>query len=107
MGNNNIVLWFALLYPDVTINDVIPVIPPDTSIEQGRESEIVLNLDVMYAFNTEATSVSGQGLWTTRLWMARNEDGSGELSGTIVEEALTEGQQSQDLKKHPRRTFFH
>ncbi|XP_033625444.1 uncharacterized protein LOC117288629 isoform X2 [Asterias rubens] len=90
---------------NVTIEDVVPIVPPDTQIEQGKVSEIALDLDAMYAFNAEATSVAGQGLWTTRLWMAENEDGTGELSGTIVEEALTEGQQSQDLKKNPGGVF--
>ncbi|XP_033624437.1 uncharacterized protein LOC117287918 isoform X2 [Asterias rubens] len=90
---------------NVTIEDVVPIVPPDTQIEQGKVSEIALDLDAMYAFNAEATSVAGQGLWTTRLWMAENEDGTGELSGTVMEEALTEGQQSQGLKRNPGGVF--
>ena len=37
--------------------------------------------------------------------MAENEDGTGELSGTVMEEALTEGQQSQGLKRNPGGVF--
>lgn len=89
----------------MTAEDVVPVVHPGTEIDQGRESEITLDLIMMYSYNSEATSVAGQGLWTTRLWMAENEDGTGELSGTVMEEALTEGQQSQGLKRNPGGVF--
>ncbi|XP_071788224.1 uncharacterized protein [Asterias amurensis] len=90
---------------NVTVKDVVPIVPPDTHVEQGKVSEITLDLDVMFTWNMEATGVAGQGLWTTRLWMAENEDGTGELSGTVMEEALTEGQQSQGLKRNPVGLF--
>ncbi|XP_038058441.1 collagen alpha-2(V) chain-like isoform X2 [Patiria miniata] len=84
---------------NMTVNDVTPNARGDSIKEGQADNELTVNLDVLYANTRETTSVKGQGLWTTRLWMSSNEDGSNELSGTVVEEALTEGQQSQDLQK--------
>ena len=91
---------------DVTVNDVILTVPSDTSMKSGGKNEVSLDLAVLYAFDSEKTSVHGQGLWTTKLWVSRFADGSDELSGTVVEEALTEEQQSLSLRKNPAtRTF--
>ena len=79
------------------------MIAGDAEFREGAQNEIALNLDVTYLDETETTSITGQGLWATRLWMSMSEDGSDELAGTVVEEALTEGQQSQDLKKNQGR----
>ncbi len=78
----------------------------DATIQEGIENELAVDLDVSYFFNSEGTSVFGQGLWTTKMWMSDKEDGSNELSGTVVEEVLTEGQQSKDLKKNSGRPIF-
>ena len=91
---------------DVTVNDVILSVHSDTWMTSGGTHEISLDLAVLYALNAEATSVHGRGLWTTKLWVSRFADGSDELSGTVVEEALTEEQQSLSLRKNPvTRTF--
>lgn len=86
---------------DVIVDDVTPMIDGGAEVRGGAENEIAIDLDVHYIETSETTSVTGQGLWTTRLWMSPTEDGSVELAGTVVEEALTEGQQAQDLKKNP------
>ncbi|XP_022088423.1 uncharacterized protein LOC110978061 isoform X2 [Acanthaster planci] len=90
---------------NITVTDVEPQVASGTSIEEGIENEIGLDLNVMYLNTRETTSIAGEGLWTTKLWMSTYADGSNELSGTVVEEALTEGQQSQDLKKSPDELF--
>ena len=82
-----------------------PELVPGTYIEEGVENNINLDLNVLYANNREATGVQGQFLWTGKLWMSSHADGSGELSGTVMDEALTEGQQSQGLVKSPSATF--
>ena len=89
----------------MTVEEVIPK-PESTNIQEGIENELVVDLDVQYVFNTEATSVFGEGLWTTKMWMSSTKDGANELAGTVVEEVLTEGQQSQDLKKNPSTRKF-
>ncbi len=78
----------------VTVKKVVPLVHPHTSLEQGKENQIAMDLQVKYL---GATNALGQGLWTMRLWMSSSEDGTSELSGTVLEEALSEGQQSQSL----------
>ena len=89
----------SLYHSDVTVNDVQPKLEDDAFVQEGISGDLAIDLDVLYANTRETTSVFGEGLWTTKLWMSTFEDGSNELPGTIVEEALTEGQQSQNLKK--------
>ncbi|XP_038058585.1 collagen alpha-2(I) chain-like [Patiria miniata] len=85
---------------NVTVNQVTPVLPGSQSIQEGRaENDLSVNLDVLYANTRETTSVAGQGLWKSSMWMSSQEDGAVQLPGTLVEQVLTEGQQSQDLKK--------
>ncbi|XP_038044767.1 cysteine-rich motor neuron 1 protein-like isoform X1 [Patiria miniata] len=89
---------------NVTVNQVTPVLPGSQSIQEGRaENDLSVNLDVLYANTRETTSVAGQGLWKSSMWMSSQEDGAVQLPGTLVEQVLTQGQQSQDLKK---RSFF-
>ncbi|XP_038044859.1 uncharacterized protein LOC119719457 [Patiria miniata] len=90
---------------NITVTDVEPEVAPGTSIQQGTENEIILDLNVGYLSTRETTSIEGEGLWTTKMWMSTFEDGSNELSGTVVEEALTEGQQSKNLKKSSAELF--
>ncbi|XP_022088425.1 uncharacterized protein LOC110978062 isoform X2 [Acanthaster planci] len=93
---------------NVTVNDVTPSISGSGIVREGQaENELSVNLDVLYANTRETTSVTGQGLWATRLWISSDEDGSSELSGTVVEQALTEGQQSKDLSKAGGATNFY
>ena len=80
-------------------------VPTNTSIQAGTQNELFVDLRVRYANTRDATSIAGQSLWTTRLWVSSDQDGSNELPGTVVEEALTEGQQSQDLRKSPSSLF--
>ncbi|XP_022088426.1 collagen alpha-1(II) chain-like [Acanthaster planci] len=85
---------------NVTVQQVTPVLPGAQSIQEGRaENDLAVNLDVLYANTRETTSVTGEGLWQTGMWMSSEEDGSVKLPGTYVENVLTEGQQSQDLRK--------
>ncbi|XP_038058584.1 uncharacterized protein LOC119729863 [Patiria miniata] len=91
---------------NITVTDVEPELESGTSIEQGVENEVSLDLNVGYLNSKDTTSIAGEGLWTTKLWMSTFEDGSNELSGTVVEEALTEGQQSQNLKKTSDELFI-
>ena len=93
------------LLSDITVNKVRPELVPGTYMVEGVENMVTLDLNVVYANNQEATGVQGQFLWTGKLWLSSHADGSSELSGTVMDEALTEGQQSQGLKKSPSATF--
>lgn len=82
------------------MNKVRPVIPRSQSIQEGRaENNLTVNLDVLYANTNDTTSVTGQGLWQTAMWISSMEDGSVKLPGTYVGNVLTEGQESLDLRK--------
>ncbi|XP_022110678.1 uncharacterized protein LOC110990135 [Acanthaster planci] len=94
---------------NVTVTSVTPMLSGVLSSQAGREENFfTVNLKVTYANTNETTNIVGQGLWQTAMWLSSQEDGSVKLPGTLVDNVLTEGQQSQSLLKRGRTStnFF-
>lgn len=100
------VFLFVCFLQDVTVTEVAVVLGTGATIRRGVENELTVDLHVSYLVNSEATSVSGQGLWMTSMWVSNSGDGSNALPGSVVEDILTEAQQSQDLRKDPSNPVF-
>ena len=62
------------------VSNVEPVVASNTVLKEGRRNAIPLDLNVNYVDNEETTDVSGEGLWTTRMWMSSDEQGLTEIN---------------------------